>query len=97
VNLMRLQSGEWKVDDYRETLLQGLLGGGMSALDANKLIRKWVDDRPAKESLMPAQAVLLAWIMGVPTEKKAEAPETMTPETEPGASTSAPSTEPQSP
>jgi hypothetical protein len=95
VILARLQNGEWKVDDYRETLLQGLLGGGMAALEANKLIRLWVDDRPAHESLAPAQAILMAWIMGVPQPKKDEAPESQTrTATAPAASTSTPSMEP---
>lgn len=99
VILMRIQSGEWKVDDYRETILQGLLGGGMSAPEASKLVRLWVDERPAQESLLPAQAILMAWIMGAPQPKKANPPK-MENETEmaPAASTSAQfmETEPQS-
>lgn len=92
VLLVNLQSGNWKVDDYRETILQGLLGGGMSAPDAAKLIKAWVDERPAKESLMPAQAILMAFIVGAPTGKKNGRKTRTT--TEPAASTSHPSTEP---
>lgn len=89
-----LATGEWKVDHYRETILQGLLGGGMDAPKANALVRQWVDDRPARESLLPAQAILLAWINGAPEQKKAEAPKSETMTTEPAASTSEQSTEP---
>lgn len=72
--LMRIQTDQYRVDDFRETILQGLLGAGMSALEAAALVKKWVDDRPAKESLTVAQAILMAWIMGVPQQKKAVAP-----------------------
>jgi hypothetical protein len=99
VILMRIQSGEWKVDDYRETILQGLLGGGMAAPEASKLVRLWVDERPAQESLLPAQAILMAWIMGAPQPKKASPSKTENETaTAPAASTSTQSmeTEPQS-
>lgn len=94
VILTRIQIGEWKVDDYRETILQGLLGGGMAAPEASKLVRLWVDDRPAQESLLPAQAILMAWIMGAPQSKKDDPPETINEtETVPAASTSTESME----
>lgn len=87
--LHRLQTGEWKVDDYRETILQGLLGGGMSAAEARKLVKTWVDDRPAKESILPAQSILMAFWVGAPQPKKANAPKKKAPETEQDGSTSA--------
>jgi hypothetical protein len=93
VILERLQSGEWKVDDYREVILQGLLAGGMSAPEASKLVRLWVDDRPAKESLLPAQTILMAFIMGAPRSKKDQAPKKRETTMAPAASTSTPSTE----
>lgn len=68
VILLRLQSGEYRVDDFRETILQGLLGGGMNVDEARKLVHLWVDERPAQESLLPARAILMAWIMGAPQE-----------------------------
>jgi hypothetical protein len=75
VILNRIQTDQWKVDDYRETILQGLLGGGMEAGQARTLIKDWVDERPAKESLLPAQMILMAWLVGAPQGKKT-APET---------------------
>jgi hypothetical protein len=75
VILSRIVNDTWMVDDYRETILQGLLGAKMPAKEAAALVREWVDQRPAKESLIPAQAILLAFIMGAP-EKKPVAVET---------------------
>jgi hypothetical protein len=93
VILQRLQNDQWKVDDYRETILQGLMGGGRTAKEASELVKKWVDNRPAVESILPAQSILLSWLVGVP-EKKPEAVETQTEaETAPAASTSPQSTD----
>lgn len=37
--------GDWRVDDVRETVVQGLIGGDdLSALQANVLVRKHFDD-----------------------------------------------------
>lgn len=96
VILRDLQNENWKVDHYRETLLQGLLGGGMDAKQANKLVREWVDERPAQESIIPAVTVLMSWILGAPEPKKEVAPQMESEaETAPGASTTALSTEPE--
>lgn len=43
--LVALGLGEWKVDDVREPVLQGLLGGGLSPNDAANLVRQWIDER----------------------------------------------------
>ena len=64
----RLKNGLWKVDDIRETLFQGLLGGGMEPKKANKLIEKWVDQRPLLENIQPACMVLEARLGGVPDD-----------------------------
>lgn len=90
-----LHSGKWKVDHIREVLLQGLLGGGFAVDGARKLILKWVDNRPAQEGLLPAQSIILAWLVGAP-QGKTKTPET---QSEVGlvqpASTSANSMEPE--
>lgn len=85
--LHNLQNNQYKVDDFRETILQGLIGGGKSAEEARKLVKKWVDDRPAKESLLPAQMILMSWIVGAP-KGKATAPKTNETTTAPDDSTS---------
>jgi hypothetical protein len=89
-----LQTDQWKVDHYRETILQGLLGGGMPIEQARKLVTTWVDERPARESILPAQAILMAYILGAP-RGNADPLETVSEVvmTAPAASTSASSME----
>ena len=77
----RLQSGEWRVDDIRETLRLGLIGGGMRPVEALILVKRYVDDRPLAENVLPATAVILAAVMGVPDDKVGK-PEAETTETE---------------
>jgi hypothetical protein len=43
--LAALGLGEWRVDDVREPILQGLIGGGLSPNDAANLVRRWIDER----------------------------------------------------
>jgi hypothetical protein len=67
--LGRLQNGSWLLDDLREPLRLGLIGGGMSPVEALRLVQRYVDDRPLLESVQPAMAVLLAALVGVEDEK----------------------------
>lgn len=89
-----LHVGKWKIDHIREVLLQGLMGGGLESDQARKLIHTWVDNRPAKEGILTAQTVILAWMLGAP-QGKTETSETQSEASvvQP-ASTSAKSTEP---
>lgn len=68
VILNRLVDGSWRVADISATIRLGLVGGGMSPTDALKKVREYVEDRPPIESLMIAQAVLSAAIVGAPDE-----------------------------
>lgn len=38
-------SGGWRVDDMREVILQGLIGGGLGPVEAAELVRRQVDER----------------------------------------------------
>ena len=70
----RISSGVWKFNDLRETLRLGLIGGGKPPDEALRLINRYCDDRPLAESILPAQAVIMAAMVGVPgdmPEKKA--------------------------
>lgn len=60
----RLEDGTWRVQDLRETLRLGLIGGGMTPTDAMVKVRRYVDARPLMESVDPARAVLLAALLG---------------------------------
>jgi hypothetical protein len=60
--------GEWRIDDVRETLFLGLIGGGMAPNEAGALIRQWVDSRPLLETIPTAFEVAMAAIAGVDDE-----------------------------
>ncbi len=62
----RLRNGRWWLNDVRETLRLGLIGGGMEPAKALILIKRYVDNRPWAESVQPAMAVLMAALVGVP-------------------------------
>lgn len=71
----RLRSGRWWINDVRETLRLGLIGGGMEPPKALILIRRYVDDRPWTESLQPALAVIMSAMVGVPGDEIGKKPE----------------------
>lgn len=65
----RLHNGAWRIDDYRETIRLGLIGGGMEPAKAMRLVMTYVDERPAVESILAAQAILMPFIFGTSDEK----------------------------
>jgi hypothetical protein len=76
VVLDRLASGRWRLEDIREVIRYGLIGGGMTPVEALKLVREYVEGRPPHESLALAQKIMIAGVVGAPEEevgKKAEA------------------------
>lgn len=92
----RLSTGRWRIDDIREPIRLGLIGGGMKPVDALALVKRYVDERPLAENVLTAQAVIMAVLYGVPGDpvgKKEEAGETATGAETP-ASSSPPSMEP---
>lgn len=94
--LGRLADGSWRVDDLIQTLRLGLIGGGMAPAEAVKLVRRYVEERPLLESIIPAQLVLSAVLTGSPDEelgKAKAAPETANSSQEENSG-SPPSTEP---
>ncbi|MDF2809504.1 MAG: hypothetical protein K0S56_535 [Microvirga sp.] len=88
----RLMDGSWMVDDAREVLRIGLIGGGMKPAEAIGLVRRYVDERPMIEAQAPAMLVLGAALHGTEQETqpgKEEAPDAATDAT---SSSSLPST-----
>lgn len=73
VVLQRLHSGEWRVEDISNIIRLGLIGGGLEPSPALKLTRTYVEARPPMESLIPAQVILSAALMGAPEEAVGEA------------------------
>jgi hypothetical protein len=67
--LQRLRAGTFKVQDFRETIRLGLIGGGMPPVEAFKLVKRYVDERPWAESVLTATTIMLAAHVGVPEEK----------------------------
>lgn len=68
--LQRIASGTWMLGDVRETIRLGLIGGGMKPVDALRLVRDYVDERPLLESVAPARTILMAALMGAPDGEK---------------------------
>lgn len=66
----RILAGQWKVDDLRETIRLGLIGGGLEPAKATTLVKRYVDERPYTESIKPAQAILGAALIGAPDGEK---------------------------
>ena len=63
--------GAWRVDDVRAPILHGLIGGGMSAEQAGKLVREFVDERPLGASAAVAYQIVLASFVGADDEEAA--------------------------
>ena len=80
--LNRMVANDWRVDDAREIIRLGLIGGGKTPLEALDLVRKYVDERPLIEAVEPALRILSHAIIGNTFEqenappKKPEAEET---------------------
>lgn len=68
--MQRLAAGTWRVAEIRETLRLGLIGGGMPPMEALKLIKRYVDDRPLAHNIQHASAVILAAVLGAPDGEK---------------------------
>lgn len=60
----RLISGQWRVEDVRETLRLGLIGGGMSEKDAGKLVDQSLEDHALYAHVLPAVEIIKAAIFG---------------------------------
>lgn len=76
VVLDRLLTGRWKLEDISEVIKWGLIGGGVDTKTALNLVSSEVMSRPPLESLVVAQRVLGAGVVGTPEEdvgKKSEA------------------------
>lgn len=80
--LVRLYNGTWFFDDCAEVIRLGLIGAGMSATKAARLVRRHIDNQPLLSNVIAAQQVLsagLSWPsddeIGPRSAGGAEAPE----------------------
>jgi hypothetical protein len=68
---LRFGRGDWRVQDIEETIRWGLIGGGMTPVEATKMIKLYVYSRPLLEDngpLATALAVISAALVGAPEE-----------------------------
>jgi hypothetical protein len=56
--LKRLMSSQWLVDDVIQPIRLGLEGGGMSDVEARRLVKFFVEDRPLRASVITAVKVI---------------------------------------
>ena len=73
--LERLMTRRPMVDEPREVIRWGLIGGGLPPGEASRLVKLWVDGRPHGEAIAPAIAVLSASLLGVADEAPGKSPE----------------------
>jgi hypothetical protein len=69
---LRLSDSTWKIDDIRETVRLGLIGGGKTPAESTDLVRKYVDARPIAENLPAATAIIGFALFGRKVEDAAE-------------------------
>lgn len=67
--------GTWRIDDVREVILQGLLGGKMEPKEATDLVKAWVDDQPLFDAVGLAYQIVLASVIGAGDEASAGEPD----------------------
>lgn len=72
VVLQRLANDTWMLNDIREVIRWGLIGGGIEPSSALKLIRSFVEGRPPVENVIFANAILSAALVGAPEERVGE-------------------------
>lgn len=70
----RIRLGRWRLDDLVETIRLGLVGGGMPAEDARKLVLQLFDLHPPIEFKMTAHAILGLFLIG-PGDDQPKKPE----------------------
>ena len=64
----RLADGTWRVDDVREPLRLGLIGGGMNPTMALGKVGRYVTPGTFLENVMAARRVMLAALFGDPAD-----------------------------
>lgn len=62
--MLRQIGGDWRVDDVRETIRLGLIGGGMSPTDAFVFVSGYVDQYPLTENIGLAASILMHALIG---------------------------------
>lgn len=64
----RLESGSYGIQDVRETIRLGLIGGGATSERAMVAIKSHVDEQPLAHSVLVAYEIIRSVIFGVPKD-----------------------------
>lgn len=67
--LNRVQTGRWRIDELRQTLRLGLIGGGTSPTEAELLLRRYFDERPIAENAQAPAIIIGAALFGTEDEE----------------------------
>lgn len=70
--LQRLTTKTCFIGEISSVLRFGLIGGGMTPVEATKIIKRYVTDRPPMENLEPAIVVLMTALVGAVDEAPGE-------------------------
>jgi hypothetical protein len=70
----RLGSGTWRLQDVRETIRLGLIGGGMDPAKAIEAVRRHVDEGPLTSSVLLAYSIIEAVMVGVKNDPVGKQP-----------------------
>ncbi len=62
--LDRLLNRKWRADDLAEVIRLGLIGGGMAPVDALRMVRSYVHERPLLESVSISLEIVSASLFG---------------------------------
>ncbi|SKA31012.1 gene transfer agent family protein [Consotaella salsifontis] len=94
--LQRLRDGECRTQDVVETIRLGLIGGGVTPVEALKKVRVYCEERPIEESRIVAFSILGASMTRLPGDKgneqsgEGDPAGTMSVSTSPGSSEAQP-------
>lgn len=68
--MVRLGTHRFYLNDVRETVRLGLIGGGASEPESTRLVLRYVDPEPIAEHIQLAASILSACVSGVDPPKK---------------------------
>lgn len=68
--IQRLASHAWRIEDVREPIRLGLIGGGMNPDQAFRLVKEWIDEyrEPLAAHVPTATGILMAAVTGIEDE-----------------------------
>ncbi len=93
----KVRLGRARMSELREVMRLGLIGGGMGAEPALRLVDRYLQEWPWAVTRLAAQSVLAASLVGVPGDPVGKEPAERATTEAPSASSAPPSTAPEPP